>query len=559
MWSLSLGSNPDSTMGSKSLGSKDSGRSIDTEANTIIASDSNSGSLPDFSKQSNSQSPGFWPGKPIPTKRIPIPGAIRPKTIKRRSSSISQSVSPIGSITQDVPNKRIRTKRIISKPPDFNRTGSIISEHINPARVVSRFMRTHRSKITSHFLGQVCAKSGECLLFGAHAGKISKFFNDFIDFKYATSQWTRLKQSSANGIITVIHYEREAYNASSILKMGINPSSDNLLYEFLNGLVINQFAKNYPCFLETYGMFVVGTTTDDIFIDEIPDKLALDQFRTNTSSTDIKDYPLYCAFDRSMDIKKLQNSYDAADIACKYPEHLALLTQYIDGSITLHEFLKSPEFKAKPHIIWSILYQVYYGLAQLRNNFTHYDLHTQNVLLVPLPAGKCMRFTYNARDRNGSIINISFLSTWIVKIIDYGRCYAKSIQTKHNKIVESTTFKYTVMGTSACKVRKNGRASGFLSINNLINRSTDIRLAFNTMVYAAPYLGKDGNHFVSILPTFTQEKYYQIPEQTFTVQHAHDFIMQMVNQHIDQELELLTSIGTLSITGTSPTVWEPAL
>jgi hypothetical protein len=79
------------------------------------------------------------------------------------------------------------------------------------------------------------------------------------------------------------------------------------------------------------------------------------------------------------------------------------------------------------------------------------------------------------------------------------------------------------------------------------------------MVYAAPYLGKDGNHFVSILPTFTQEKYYQIPEQTFTVQHAHDFIMQMVNQHIDQELELLTSIGTLSITGTSPTVWEPAL
>jgi hypothetical protein len=59
-------------------------------------------------------------------------------------------------------------------------------------------------------------------------------------------------------------------------------------------------------------------------------------------------------------------------------------------------------------------------LACLKNNFIHYDLHGGNVLLYKTPPGEYIQYNYYTKHGN-----ISFKSTYIVKIIDYGRCYFK--------------------------------------------------------------------------------------------------------------------------------------
>ena len=58
-------------------------------------------------------------------------------------------------------------------------------------------------------------------------------------------------------------------------------------------------------------------------------------------------------------------------------------------------------------------------LATLVNTFTHYDLHTENVLIYEPVKGKCIQYRYLLND--GTIVE--FKSAYIVKIIDYGRSF----------------------------------------------------------------------------------------------------------------------------------------
>lgn len=119
--------------------------------------------------------------------------------------------------------------------------------------------------------------------------------------------------------------------------------------------------------------------------------------------------------------------------ACEESQNLCLLIQHFSGVITLADFVrlnKSTILKLS-NIILNIFFQIYIPLALLEDTFTHYDLHSNNVLLYPTPNGKYIKFNYNipanlVAKYGLSSDKIEFYSPFIVKIIDYGRCYFKN-------------------------------------------------------------------------------------------------------------------------------------
>jgi hypothetical protein len=66
-------------------------------------------------------------------------------------------------------------------------------------------------------------------------------------------------------------------------------------------------------------------------------------------------------------------------------------------------------------------------LMCLQNEFTHYDLHSDNILIYEPVIGKYIQYHYFV-DGN----EISFKSKYIVKIIDYGRCYFHDTDTNNS-------------------------------------------------------------------------------------------------------------------------------
>jgi hypothetical protein len=68
----------------------------------------------------------------------------------------------------------------------------------------------------------------------------------------------------------------------------------------------------------------------------------------------------------------------------------------------------------------------------MASEFTHYDLHTNNVLLYTPVKGKYIHYHYHFSDN----IVVEFYSTYIAKIIDYGRCYFKDGAKSSTKFVD---------------------------------------------------------------------------------------------------------------------------
>lgn len=303
---------------------------------------------------------------------------------------------------------------------------------------IGKFMLKKRDNITSHFLTSVCADSGVCIAFGKESEKIKTFFDDF-SFKYKKNKSELSK--GGNGVVYEIEYERLNYKAFTILKTAVKKTSDNLIYEYLVGMLyINTYYKKFPCFLETYNWVDKPTTSTPTF------------FKT---------------IDRKQLIK----------ISCKSPTSIGIQVEYLKNPFTMMRKLYDLQF-----LWWDIfqcLFQVYYPLFYLGNTFTHYDLHFQNVLLHEPVKGRYIHYHYH-----GDTI-VSFKSKYITKIIDYGRCYFKT------PAVNSLIIRKEVCKDVDCnKPSKCGAGSGYGFLKNptsvsdhyinssIPNNSHDLRLLY---------------------------------------------------------------------------------
>jgi len=102
--------------------------------------------------------------------------------------------------------------------------------------------------------------------------------------------------------------------------------------------------------------------------------------------------------------------------SCKNPTNYAVLIQHLKGAKTLRDMLEDSKF-LETDLLY-ILFQVYMTLSSLSNDFTHYDLHLNNVLVYEPVSNSYIEYHYHIGKTE-----IIFKSKYIAKIIDYGTCY----------------------------------------------------------------------------------------------------------------------------------------
>ena len=299
--------------------------------------------------------------------------------------------------------------------------------------MIGKFLYKNKDKIRANFLRTVCSDSGVCIAFGKESDKINDFFKFFQNFDYMTNH--TIIKSGGNGTIIQIDYEREQYKSYAILKKIKTAGSDSLMYEYIVGrFFINKLYKKLPCFLQTYGFI----HHDDI--------------------TRLKNQPIMNMNIADVDV--------GITLSCINPNKILLLLENVSNPITLKDKIASLSHPMLRLFIkeelFKILFQVYYTLSVLSTEFTHYDLHPGNILLYEPIVDAYITYHYHYE---GEII--TFNSRYIVKIIDYGRCFFRAPNINTRKIYKKLCRFPECNNGEVC-----GEKSGY---NFFYTRDVDIR------------------------------------------------------------------------------------
>ena len=207
--------------------------------------------------------------------------------------------------------------------------------------------------------------------------------------------------SGKNGVVVKITGEDE--NQSIILKSSIYTTKyypDNLLYEFLVGQYINTKAKVFSCFIQTFNIYNFldynGWLNFNYGSDQ---KEKIEILKTRLKKEEFNSLKELLGF------------------ACRNAKYLALSIENIKNSKNLSDMLENQNFVEND--LLNVLYQIYMPLSVMAKNFTHYDLHAENVMIEKEAENCCIEYEYVYKD--GS--SVKFKSQYKAKIIDYGRCF----------------------------------------------------------------------------------------------------------------------------------------
>jgi hypothetical protein len=311
---------------------------------------------------------------------------------------------------------------------------------------ISRFIKS--SKL---FLNKICPTSGACITFGNNVELLTDYFKGFTGFEYVVSPIKRIGKPSANGFIRELEYNRNGYKAHAVLKSSQKPSADNLVYEYIVGTkLINRVLKIYPCFLQTYGLYYYNTLDDwNLF--------------KKTKVLD-KDNLQRLTLQRNIDYEK----------ACTESKFASILIQHVHNATSINDMLDDADKTSLNNDLLYIVFILYHALSSMATKFTHYDLHTGNVLLYKPKDGHYIEYHYHCTDGK----TYTFCCPYVPKIIDYGRCYF------NNGRLNGRTIYDKVCATQKCKP-KCGSNKGFLWLNPVPrlaisaskkNESHDLRL-----------------------------------------------------------------------------------
>lgn len=121
--------------------------------------------------------------------------------------------------------------------------------------------------------------------------------------------------------------------------------------------------------------------------------------------------------------RKIKNPFD---IKSKYPvEKEVLLCEYIENSSKFYNYIKTKDFGED--ILYSVVKQVLMGIniAQKKKQFTHYDLHSNNVMIKKCNKDLVFIFKYD----NDNQFCVPTLGYYPI-IIDYGFAYISDMEDK---------------------------------------------------------------------------------------------------------------------------------
>lgn len=309
-------------------------------------------------------------------------------------------------------------------------------------------------KIGPQNLKSICPDTNICFAFGIETLSIKQYFNRFDNFNLIVAPIIKIGDNSSNAIIQELQYEKNNYTAFTVLKTSLRSKSDNLYYEYLVGQKINTFHKFIPSFVETFDIY------------QYKNKIAW-EFSKNNSL--LSQHQIKFLFENLKNISGVEKTLLVSQ-SCERSKYLAIMIQLIKPAISINYLLKDNYFVN--YLLLPIIFQIYTTLYTLRDSFTHYDLHYENIILYTPHPNSYIHYHYHI----GNTV-LQFKSPFMVKIIDYGRSYAGvgNVRDDVCKICENCGEQ---VGYQWLQHQKNERRAFYIT-PRFLNNSADLRLLYD--------------------------------------------------------------------------------
>jgi len=364
---------------------------------------------------------------------------------KKNNGSLGSSISPpITNPTEDAKiaaeeAKQIEDARIAAEQKEKDRLAAE-AKKIEDARIAAEQKEKDRlaaeAKLQQEYLNKIYKNYDFWMIFNTENKYIIDFF-EFSTFKYIIDP-IKLINLSKNGFVNQIKYKNMEYNANALLKTSLNKVNDSLFYEYLVGKKINSWKNIVPSFIETYGLYyhkknIIKNLKNDL-IDFQEFKNTMEQKQDNEIN---------------------ENFIETLKFMCENSDKISTLSQFLENATTLKQFMLDD----KPDDLLLILYMIYATLNTLKDKFTHYDLHSENVLIYIPIKDYYIEYHYIYNDNS----KINFKSPYIAKIIDYGRTYIEDVSQKIND--KKTEIDYNKCGFKFFKPIDNYSALSLYTLN----------------------------------------------------------------------------------------------
>lgn len=348
---------------------------------------------------------------------------------------------------------------------------------VNPCKLLKSTIKTAKIQEKENFVN-LETKKGLFLQQQQEAnGQSQSQLSPALNFSIR-SPGVRIGEESLNGNVLQIPFEKNNFEFFAVLKISKGTQvigyiddepeylySDNPIYEyFVGSRIINHFAKKYPCFLETYGLYKIN---DDIFKKLQNNKIV--HFNKN-----------------SFHEVRVKNDDELWNLSCTNPNQFSVLTQFFPNFQTIASIYdnlnlernNSPYFFEFP----GILYQIYFGIDQTKYEFTHDDLHPNNAGFYEPFYAQYITLHYHLEDDSELIFSTSKIS----KIIDYGRVVFSTALKSVNDTKSTEKVQFDICGDynhqskyKSCR-KKDCSMLGFKNLNTYklkdLNKKTDLRL-----------------------------------------------------------------------------------
>lgn len=325
--------------------------------------------------------------------------------------------------------------------------------------------------------------------------------NTFSNLDEYRQEIQNIGQPSANGFIRKLKYQA-GYDA--VLKSSMEDDTDSLVYEYLVGQCINYFSTYYPCFSYTYAacnyknqalweqmkdkpkdqkvmgplsnyIEIMNTRDVNAFIETgcANNKISCILTQYVPMNGDLTDYISSYShrLDPNLDQKIEKYKLDQLKKACR-DAHLqfnpkarkADLKQLLSNN---NRFVFPASHRNELNKITLFFHMTYSLLNSFKDMLTHYDLHTGNVSVVPVPEGKAITIVYFAKGKEV----LRYKSAIIPVVIDYGRCFVNCAATNSFEVLKSVCAMDSSHGGPCADSCGNERGYGFSSPYNSANNT----------------------------------------------------------------------------------------
>jgi hypothetical protein len=201
---------------------------------------------------------------------------------------------------------------------------------------------------------------------------------------------------------------------------------NNIFYDYCCSRCVNKFKSYFPNFVHTFYYFVYQDFKDEYLIYEDNEVNFYDKIIKIIDTTKVdeqfkQDLYLNC---RYVEMSYTEDDYSGIAIE-EITDGISIinLIEMHLKEFTIRELRKLKTNDMFDYVLWSYFIQIYSTLNSLKNNFTHYDLHLDNIIYKPVPNNMYVKIIYYSKSLEKSVneIEFSLYSKYIPVIIDYGK------------------------------------------------------------------------------------------------------------------------------------------